>query len=113
MESEPTGGEHANRERRVQSRHEVDTSAVILLVKVGSRLEGRILDLSLSGCCIRTDELFPVGIFTRVETEFRLEGLPFRMGGVIQGIHDRERHMVGIRFLDVSERKRAQMEQLI
>ncbi|MGD0732026.1 MAG: PilZ domain-containing protein [Terracidiphilus sp.] len=100
-----------NRERRVQSRHEVDTSALILLVNVGSWLQGRILDLSLSGCRIRSEERFPVGIYTRVEIEFRLEGLPFRLGGVIQAIHDRNH--VGIRFLDVSERKRVQVEQLI
>ena len=101
----------AKRERRAQSRHEVDTSAVIFLINVGSALHGRILDLSLGGCRIRADERFPVGIYTRVETEFRLEGLPFRLGGVIQAIHDRQ--LVGIRFLDMSGRKRAQVEQLI
>jgi len=101
------------RERRAQSRHEVDTSALILLIKIGCQIGGRILDLSLGGCRIRTEERFPVGIYTRVETEFRLQGLPFRLGGVIQAVHDRDRHLVGIRFLDVSERKRAQVEQLI
>ena len=99
------------RERRTQSRKGVDTSAAIYLINVGSRLTGRILDLSLGGCRIRTDDRFPVGIYTRVETEFRLEGLPFRLGGVIQAIHD-QRH-VGIRFLDMSNRKREQLEQLI
>ena len=101
------------RERRTQSRHEVDTSAVILLINVGSQLNGRIIDLSAGGCRIRTDERFPVGIYTRVETEFRLEGLPFRLGGVIQAIQDRERFLVGIRFLDMSARKREQVEQLM
>jgi hypothetical protein len=101
------------RERRTQRRHEVDTSAVILLINVGSQLTGRIIDLSAGGCRIRTDERFPVGIYTRVETEFRLEGLPFRLGGVIQAIQDRERRLVGIRFLDMSARKREQVEQLM
>jgi c-di-GMP-binding flagellar brake protein YcgR len=101
----------SGRERRQQARHEVDTTATILLVNVGSTLRGRILDLSLAGCRIRTDERFPVGIYTRVETEFRLEGLPFRLGGVIQSIHDR--NDVGIRFLDLSERKREQVLELI
>jgi hypothetical protein len=100
-------------ERRAELRHEVDTSATIYLIKIGSRQSGRILDLSSSGCHIRTDERFPVGIYTRVETEFRLEGLPFRLAGVIQAIHDRDRHEIGIRFLDLSERKRVQLEQLI
>ncbi len=99
------------RDRRAQARHEVDTVATIFLVKVGSALRGRILDLSPSGCRIRTDERFPVGIYTRVETEFHLEGLPFRLGGVIQAIHNR--NMVGIRFLDLSERKRQQVLELI
>ena len=106
---EPTDA--ATRERRKQCRHEVDTSAVILLIQAGSRLSGRILDLSLSGCRIRTDQRFPVGIYTRVETEFQLEGLPFRLVGVIQAIHDRR--LVGIRFLDMSDRKREQVEQLV
>ncbi len=99
------------RERRQQSRHEVDTTATILLVNVGSTLRGRILDLSLTGCRIRTDEHFPVGIYTRVETEFRYQGLPFRLGGVIQAIHNR--NTVGIRFLDLSQRKREQVLELI
>ena len=107
----PAQPKPSGRERRDQSRHEVDTSATILLVNVSSRLPGRILNLSLTGCRIRTEERFPVGIYTRVETEFHLEGLPFRLGGVVQAIQDRQH--VGIRFLDMSERKREQLAQLI
>jgi c-di-GMP-binding flagellar brake protein YcgR len=97
--------------RRAQAPHEVDTTATIFLVKVGSMLRGRILDLSESGCRICCDEPFPVGIYTRVEAEFRLAGLPFLLGGVVQAIHDRR--SVSIRFLEVSERKQKQVEQLI
>ena len=99
------------RDRRGQERHELDTFAKILLIKIGCELRGRILDLSLSGCRIRTDERFPVGVYTRVETEFCMDGLTFRLGGVIQAIHDR--NVVGIRFLDLSERKRQQVAELI
>jgi PilZ domain-containing protein len=99
------------RDRRRQIRHEVDTLATIFLINVGSALQGHILDLSLSGCRIRTDERFPVGIYTRVEIEFHLQGLPFRLGGVIQAIHNR--NMVGVRFLDLSERKQQQVLDLI
>jgi c-di-GMP-binding flagellar brake protein YcgR len=98
-------------ERRSQVRHQVDTSATIFLVRGGGTLTGRILDLSLNGCRIRTDERFPLGIYTRVETEFRLEGLPFRLGGVVQAIHGP--FAVGVRFLDLSERKREQVAELI
>jgi len=99
------------RARRKEARQDVDTSVQILLVNVGSRLRGRILDLSLGGCRIRTDDRFPVGIYTRVETEFYIEGLPFRLGGVVQQIY--ERKTIGIRFLDLSERKRQQVQELI
>jgi len=99
------------RERRARARYAVAGSAVLQLVKSGSRLPGRILDLSQDGCRIGTEAPFPLGIFTRVETEFQLDGIPFRLGGVVQAIHDRSH--IGIRFLDVSDRKREQIEQLI
>jgi hypothetical protein len=99
------------RDRRAAHRCGVDTSALIDLINVGSKLSGQIVDLSVGGCRIRTTEKFPVGIYTRVETEFQLHGLPFRLGGVIQAIHDR--NTVGIRFLDMSERKRNQVAELV
>ena len=97
--------------RRLVARHEVDTSAVIRLVNLAADVNGRILDISTGGCHIRTDRRFPVGIFRRVETEFRIEGLPFRLAGVTQAIYDP--FNVGIRFLDMSERKLEQLLQLI
>jgi hypothetical protein len=99
------------RERRGHARHELDTTAMILLPNVESPLHGRILDLSLTGSRVRTDERFPASINTRVETDFRPQGLPFRLGGVIQAIH--ERNIVGIRFLDINEQKREQVSSLI
>ena len=109
QEMSPSAG--SARERRADSRHGVDTSAAIHVVRTGSRLDGRILDLSLSGCRIRTLDRFPLGIYTRAEAEFRVDGLPFRLSGVVQAIHDR--HSIGIRFLDVSARKQEQLERLI
>jgi len=97
--------------RRIEPRHDVDTEAVIRLVNLGADVHGRILDISMGGCRICTDVRFPLGIFRRVETEFRIEGLPFRLPGVIQAIYDP--FNVGIRFLDMSERKREQLQHLI
>jgi hypothetical protein len=123
------GAEAQSLERRTEPRHALDAAAVIQLVnnekgidtssgrgasagiEAGARLRGRIVDLSATGCRIRTDEEFPAGIYARVETEFRAEGTPFRLAGVIQAIH--ERCVVGIRFLEVSARKRAQLAQLM
>jgi c-di-GMP-binding flagellar brake protein YcgR len=98
-------------ERRSNFRHAVDDSATIILFKIASHLPGRIVDLSLGGCRIRCHERFPVGIYTAIEAEFRVDGISFRLGGVVQAIHDR--HTVGIRFLDMSHRKREHLERLI
>ena len=98
-------------ERRASQRYAVDTGATVHLLNIASRIDGQIVDLSLGGCRIRTERPFPVGIFRRVETEFRVLGLPFRLGGVTQSLHDRT--TVGIRFLDMSARKREQLQQLI
>ena len=98
-------------DRRSSSRHAVDTRANLILVKGAIRMAGQILNLSLGGCRVRTDERFSVGIYTRVEAEFFLHGLPFRVGGVSQAILDK--NTVGIRFLDMSDRRRDQLTELI
>jgi hypothetical protein len=115
-DAQPESQASAGRERRQRSRHEMVANATILLVNAGttsagSKLQGHILDLSVTGCRIRTDERFPADIYTRVETEFQLEGLPLRLGGVIQSIYDR--NTLGIRFLDLNEREREQVLGLI
>lgn len=96
---------------RQETRQPVDTRSVLHLVSSGSRFPGRILDLSLHGCCLQTDQPFPLGIYRRVETEFQLEGLPVRLAGVTQAIYNR--CTVGVRFLDVSPRKLEQLQQLM
>ncbi|MFC5864233.1 PilZ domain-containing protein [Acidicapsa dinghuensis] len=111
-DSRPQDAQHLKvRERRSHDRHTVDTSVKLLLIKSAITMTGRIANLSMGGCRIRTDERFGVGIFVRVETEFYLHGLPFRIAGVSQAIQDK--NTIGIRFLDMSERCRAQLVELI
>ena len=98
-------------DRRSDPRYAVDTHATVLFIDVAARIGGRVLDLSMSGCRIRTDQRFPVGIYRRIEIEFSVDGLAFRLGGVIQSLHDK--FTVGIRFLDLSPRKRDQLTLLM
>jgi hypothetical protein len=107
----PPAAHASRRERRSQARHAVDSRATIYFVDVRAQITGRILDVSLGGCRIRTDDRFPVGIYRRVETEFTFDGLAFRLAGVVQSLHDK--FTVGIRFLDMSARKRDQLSDLI
>jgi c-di-GMP-binding flagellar brake protein YcgR len=104
-------GKKTPEQRRVDSRQSVSDEAEVQFVRSGSIACGQIVDLSVGGCGIRTEQPFPQGIYTRVEVSFRLHGLSFRLGGVIQAVHDR--HTVGIRFLDVSERKRELILELL
>jgi hypothetical protein len=98
-------------ELRGQRRPEVHRFATIILVRDGSRFRGRILHLSLNNCRIRTDERIPVGIYSRVDTEFQLRGFSFRLSGIIETMHDR--YSAGIHFLDLSEHKRRQVLELM
>jgi hypothetical protein len=110
-ESPVNPGEGERQDRRQESRFTVHGEAGLILVKSGSRMVARILDLSRSGCRLRTEQCFMPGIFVRVEVEFHLRGNTFRVAGVSQSIHDR--NTVGIRFLDVSPRWREKLQELI
>ena len=94
-----------------QPREVVDSRATIRLINLAADVDGRIVDISPGGCHIRTNRRFPVGVFRRVEVEFCIDGIPYRFAGVTQAIYDS--FNVGIRFLDLSERKREQLTQLI
>jgi hypothetical protein len=89
----------------------VDSVATVFLVDLRVRIVGALLDVSLGGCRIRSRERFPVGIYRRVEVEFTVDGLSFRLPGVVQALHDSR--TIGIRLLDLSERKREQLTALM
>lgn len=98
-------------ERRVAKRHKVDSYARLTLLSLHTRQRGTIQDVSLSGCRIRVDKPLPVGVYRRVEVEFYIDGLPLLLPGVTQVIHDR--YTVGIRFVEMTERKLAQLHTVI
>ncbi|MGA2808773.1 MAG: PilZ domain-containing protein [Terracidiphilus sp.] len=82
---------------------EGDWSAILHLLKDGSQLAGVVTALNQEGCSVRTAEPFIAGIHIRVEVEFRMRGLPFRLAGVTEEV--REKHTIDIRFLHLSQRK--------
>lgn len=99
------------RERRIEKRHTVDARASIHLLSLHARLTGTIIDVSMSGCRIRTFEHFPVGAYRRVEVEFAVDGLPLLLAGVTQVIHNK--WTVGVRFVELTARKRDQLKMVI
>lgn len=88
-----------------------DWPAVLQILKDGSLLQGVILGLSLEECSFRTVEPFKAGTQVRVEVDFQMRGLPFRLGGVTEDVPNP--HTINIRFIDMSYRKRVQLAELI
>lgn len=85
--------------------------AVLHFLKDGSRQNGAIIGLNQDGCCVQTAGPFLLGIHVRVEVDFQMLGLPFLLGGVVEGVYDRK--TVDIHFLDMSHRKRGELMELI
>lgn len=101
----------AIRNRREHPRHSVDEPASLVLVHHGAEITCRIIDLSVGGCQICAEAPFLAGSMVRVEIVFKVLGETFRIAGVTQWT--RQKKWLGVRFLDVSERKRAALVQLI
>jgi hypothetical protein len=97
--------------RRAVPRFGVDADAHLRLVIHGSTLPCRVLDLSLSGCRVRTEERFLAGMLVRVEVNFKVKGLPFRFGGVTQWTDGQ--HQVGVRFVDVPQRRKDELVEAL
>lgn len=106
MEAEVNAEELATgpQSRRAVPRFGVDEDAHLRLVIHGSTHPCRVLDLSLTGCRVRTEERFLAGMLVRVEVNFKVKGLPFRFGGVTQWTDGQ--HLVGVRFVDVPQRRK-------
>jgi hypothetical protein len=96
---------------KVQDLSPEDSRAVLHLVTGDLQLGGHILDLSSSGCIVRVNQPYAGNIMVRVEVDFEIRGLHFRLPGVTEAFHDK--HTVEVRFLDVSPRKKEDLDQVI
>lgn len=91
------------RKRRANPRKRVDEAAELHLLHPSCVLACQMLDLSVGGCRVRTRDRYLAGIMARVEVRFTIKGVPFRLSGVTQWTDNR--HVVGIRFLDLPPRR--------
>jgi hypothetical protein len=97
--------------RRATPRYGVDEEARLLLVKHGSTVSCRIVDIGLNGCRICTQERFTAGILIRVEVTFKVRGFAFRFSGVTQWTDGR--YLLAIRFVDVPVRRREELVEAL
>jgi hypothetical protein len=104
-------GEGRSRKNRALITEEGEWPAAIQVLKDGSLLPGSVFGLSLEECSFRAAAPFIAGTRVRVEVDFQMCGLPFRLAGVTEDVHDQ--HTIEIRFLDMSYRKREELAELI
>lgn len=98
-------------ERRAQPRFQCVGVATIRVLALEARMEGTLLDLSVTGCCIVTKTPFPDIENPYVEVILCVDWITLRIAGVVR--NRREDSRVGIEFTDVTRRKAEQIEYLI
>jgi hypothetical protein len=98
-------------ERRACPRHAVEEPAAIVILERGASFRCSVLDLSMTGCRLRTSLRFPGSAWDRVEVSFKLRGISMRFSGVIQWIDGRQK--IGIRFADLTTRRREELAEVL
>ena len=99
-----------SRDRRVHDRFELNAAGGCLNCGT-SKYPCTIVDVSLSGCCIRAESPFPPGSLAQIEIEMPIHGMTLRMVGTTQWV-TRE-NLIGIRFLYDSPRSKNQLAGLL
>lgn len=99
------------RDRRAHERIALQASADLLVIGTGELLSIHVLDISQSGCRVCLNQPHEIAMGTTVEIRMKLNGIPVRLGGVIQvRLNDLT---FGIKYIELSGRKRDQMVELI
>lgn len=88
-----------------------DWPVTLQLLKDGSHVSGTLAALNIEGCKMKTAQPFVAGIHLRVEVEFQMCGLHFRLVGVIDDVRDKSN--LDIRFLEMSRRKQEEIAEVI
>lgn len=98
------------RERRVDERFEVNAPGGCVNYK-GSKYPCQIVDVSLSGCCVRTEHRFLHGNLANVEIVMPILGMVLRLVGRIQWLT--RDNLIGIVFFHASAKSKNQLAGLI
>jgi len=103
--------QEAGAERRKFPRHVVDCQAAVFPVSGAVQLQGTLSDLSMGGCLVVANQRYTAGILVRVEVQFQLQGIVFRIVGVVVGT--RGAKSFAVRFLDLPARRRDQLAEVL
>jgi hypothetical protein len=98
-------------EERVLIMEAGDSPARLMLTGDDSVYTGDVVDLSLTGCLMRLSRPCKVRLKAQAEVTFHMQGLPFRLGAVTEEMRDKR--TVEMRFVQMSRRKRDDLNQAI
>lgn len=98
-------------ERRVHSRHELDTTATLVVVEKGVVFRCDLLEVSLGGCRVFSDNPVTIPDQALVEVDFIGRGYPIRVATVVR--ENRDGHVLGMQFQKMSARLRERLQELI
>ncbi len=77
----------------------------------GAKETGSLVNLSKRGCCFLADEALRGSEGATIEMHLKVRGIDLRVAGIIRHVHKWRR--AGIEFVELSERKREQIEELM
>jgi PilZ domain len=98
-------------DRRTQPRLRCGGVAEVVLLRLGRKLPGILLDLSVGGCCIQTDSPIPYIERPSVEVQLTVNGITLRVAGIVRNVRNDRR--AGIEFIGVTPRKADQIIELV
>lgn len=98
------------RDRRVSERYEINAPGGCLNFN-DSKYPCEIVDVSLSGCCLRTESKFLPGNLASVEVELPILGMVLRMNGTTQWLT--RQNLIGVRFIHANPRSKNQLAGLL
>ena len=98
------------RDRRTADRYDLDKNPGSLIHK-GTRTPCLMIDISLTGCCVRTPSPFIAGSLETVKVIFPLFEMILSMWGVTQWVQGE--HLLGIQFRHPTARSKNQLAGLL
>lgn len=98
-------------ERRSKPRLRCKGVAEVIVLSIGKKMGGTLLDLSVNGCCIEAAGPIPRIESPAVEVVLTVNGFTLRLAGVVRNV--RREYVAGIEFIGVTRRKSEQIQDLV
>jgi hypothetical protein len=96
---------------RAQCASQGEWTAELMLIDNGIRVTTEVLDISLRGCTVQAEEAFGEEIDSRAQIVFQISGHRFVLSAEPTALEDHT--TLGIKFIDINDRRRQFLNSLI